>query len=535
MNTKRVLIVLICVSILAGCSVSRLPVSNGVGLDTQPQIVLPTLLSLESDTDKKSSSVQRASGNLYLDTYKSAKATVNGSELELPSSGAIAEWAIYRLGFFAADPPTAVEINLKTAATIWVAVGDYKLKTWNWSPGKLSGASLYRIELASIKSPLSSKNNLHLAIVAAGESATVSSIKVFTAGAPDWNMYGGNRRHTSQSAFKGPTNPEIIWQTDMDEGYNAPVMDNNGDIYFLSVTSKLYSVNSISGAINWVFSAAGTSFCSPAVDSSRKLVYFGDQTGVFYAVDTETGKEKWRKTHSGQVTTTIVLADDGTILYNQGNGLWAFNPDGSLKWVKDEDGKWKTGAAVGDDGTIYFGNWNDTFAFAVNPDGSPKWTTKTSSELRGVPTVNLDYVYFPGADKNLHILKSSDGSIVNVSSMGSTGFGGAASIALDNNVIVPAYNGDTSGTIFGYKPDGTPAGSGGLPGKSIPPLVIGSDGLFYLPVFGNANAVIAIDPTTQKMKWNLPFTDVNSCLLIGPGNVLYIHVNKSLIAIGEKV
>ncbi len=499
-------------------------------------VELPSITELENTTSTRQTSVLHTRvGAKYLDPFKSAFAEPGTTDMILKATGKSAQWAIYQLNFQAVDPPKTVTVELASTGTIWIAVADYSLISWSWVYGKQEGKTQYQFDLSAIKTFLSPKNNLHIAVVADQTDVVLKKVYGSTDAVGDWAMYGNNRRHTSQSKFRGPSVPAILWQTPMDEGWSSPVMDVEGNIYAYTNTSKLYSINSMDGSINWTFIAAKTSYTAPAVDSDRKQVYIADQSGIFYAVDTETGKEKWRYTHTGQVAASLLIADDGTIIYNQGNGLWALNPDGTLKWKKDEDGKWKTGAGVGDDGTIYYGTWNDTYVYAVKPDGSEKWKTKVGGQLRGVPTINAGYVYIPSTDKNLNVLKESDGTLVNASTVGSTGFGGAASINLDNGVLVPSYNGTTAGYIYGYNPDGTVVSSGDVPGSPVPTLVIGNDGTLYLPVQGSTNAIIAIDKETKSAKWSIKFTSVQSSMIIGPGNVIYLHSSLGLTAIGEKV
>lgn len=532
MKSLSCLILISLVSVLIiGCSEQHNLITTKI-----ETINLPSVSALELPTASRQSSVIHSKvGAKYLDPFKSAYAEPESTEMLLKATGKSAQWAVYQLNFQLADPPKSVTIELASTATIWIAIADYSLQTWSWVYGKQEGKSQYILDLGVIKTFLSPKNNLHIAVVADQTDVVVKKVFGSTDAVGAWSMYGNNRRHTSQSKYRGPSKPAIIWQTPMDESWSSPVMDIEGNIYAFTNTSKLYSLNSMDGSINWTFIAAKTSFTAPAVDSIRKQVYIADQSGIFYAINTETGKEKWRYTHIGQVSASLLIADDGTILYNQGNGLWALNPDGTLKWKKDEDSKWKTGAGVGDDGTIYYGTWNDTYVYAVNPDGSEKWKTKVGGELRGVPTINAGYVYIPSTDKNLNVLKASDGTLVNASTLGSTGFGGAASINLDNGVLVPSYNGTNAGYIYGYNPDGTVVSTGDVPGSPVPTLVIGNDGTLYLPVQGSINALIAIDKETKSAKWSIKFTSVQSSMIIGPGNVIYLHTNLGLTAIGEKV
>jgi len=55
--------------------------------------------------------------------------------------------------------------------------------------------------------------------------------------------------------------------------------------------------------------------------------------------------------------------------------------------------------AIGSDGTIYFGSYDNNF-YAINPDGSKKWTFNTDDRVFSSPAIGSDGIIYVGSDDN---------------------------------------------------------------------------------------------------------------------------------------
>ncbi len=117
----------------------------------------------------------------------------------------------------------------------------------------------------------------------------------------------------------------------------------------------------------------------------------------------ETNDVKWEFQTGAQISSSPVIGIDGTIYVgSQDTYLYAINPDGTLKW------KFKTGAevdstpAIDVDGVIYFGSW-DQYLYALYPDGKLKWKYKTKGGIISSPAIGDDgSLYFGGWDNRVH-------------------------------------------------------------------------------------------------------------------------------------
>jgi len=107
------------------------------------------------------------------------------------------------------------------------------------------------------------------------------------------------------------------------------------------------------------------------------------------------GKVAWRyRVVANYISHRVDVGQDGTVYFNDSSGfLYALNPDGSLKWTYNGQGSGSEGPTiVGADGTIYFGTGSHSAIHAVNPDGTLKWKfeAKKSQGIIGGPGIGPD-------------------------------------------------------------------------------------------------------------------------------------------------
>ena len=120
-----------------------------------------------------------------------------------------------------------------------------------------------------------------------------------------------------------------------------------------------------------------------------------------YALERD-GGESWRFTTTGDIQSSPVVADDGTVFIGTtGARLHALRPDGGAKWEFTTKGNfgWQQLPALGADGTIYAPT--GTFLTALAPDdGGVKWERNVGVPLRTSVVVDGDgTLYFGGSNR----------------------------------------------------------------------------------------------------------------------------------------
>jgi outer membrane protein assembly factor BamB len=112
----------------------------------------------------------------------------------------------------------------------------------------------------------------------------------------------------------------------------------------------------------------------------------------------------------------------------------------------------KTSPAIGTDGTIFFGADNDR-VYAVNPDGSEKWSTELDDDVRSSPAIGFGgFVFVADNDGILYKLDPETGSVAcsrflggqPTESSAAIGSDGTVYIGSDDNKLYAINHGDCS-------------------------------------------------------------------------------------------
>jgi outer membrane protein assembly factor BamB len=208
-------------------------------------------------------------------------------------------------------------------------------------------------------------------------------------------MFRGDAAHSGTYLGGGPRAMRgVKWKFPSGGRIFGSAVARNGVIYFGSDDGNIYAVDAATGRQNWKFTTAGPVSSTPAVDGA---VYFPSYDGKFYALDAKSGALKWKFATAGErrfeakglhgmqpFSQTIADPFDvflsspviagGTVFFGSGDGhLYALDAaSGELRW------KFKTGDVVHaspaySGGTLYFGSWDSWFYAVDAATGKEKW------------------------------------------------------------------------------------------------------------------------------------------------------------------
>ena len=91
--------------------------------------------------------------------------------------------------------------------------------------------------------------------------------------------------------------------------------------------------------------------------------------------------------------------------------LFAVNPNGTHKWSFATVGRLARTPLMGDDGTIYVGCLRGFF-YAVNPDGTEKWRLELGEPvIEGNPVIGYDGTIYVACWENLYAIRSDSGGL----------------------------------------------------------------------------------------------------------------------------
>ena len=136
-------------------------------------------------------------------------------------------------------------------------------------------------------------------------------------GAPtqEASMFRANPARTGVFPSDGPTTlSESVWTFKTDVG-NAAFVSSlaiaDGVVYVGSKDGRLYALDAETGQEKWRFKTDGQVYSSPAVAGG--MVYIGSLDGRLYALDAETGQEKWSFKTGSPVPSSPAVA--GGVVY----------------------------------------------------------------------------------------------------------------------------------------------------------------------------------------------------------------------------
>jgi outer membrane protein assembly factor BamB len=284
---------------------------------------------------------------------------------------------------------------------------------------------------------LPSQDEAHAVVIDSGQFAIRSMLSGPPTDSP-WPSQGGSFQHSGLSRFAGPQLDRVVWGFECDGGIvnsatvgfegrlhvacedgrlytldnnctllwgydtgtpllSAPSGGDDGTLYVGSRSGRLYALD-LKGTLRWTHDTQGFIYSSPAV-SKAGHVYVGSQDGTLSALHRD-GTERWRFTIPGpeslgsSILTSPALGSGGTIytggLYN--SKLYALNPDGTVKWTCDFN-------PASDDGTVYLIAPNGSELARFTTGGWPAFPVLTADK-RLIVTDSEDYAGFMTGNKN---------------------------------------------------------------------------------------------------------------------------------------
>ena len=162
------------------------------------------------------------------------------------------------------------------------------------------------------------------------------------------------------------------WHKSLKGGlYSTPVTDGD-NLYIGDDVGMFYCLDLETGATKWTFDTGMRIVGSPAVADG--VVVFGSANYNIYGLDTKTGKPRWTFT-TKQAVMGAATIHEGVAYIGGGDGrMFAFDlKTGALKWSFNELKNYVLTRPLVYNDKLYFGAW-DTYLYALHlKDGSLAW------------------------------------------------------------------------------------------------------------------------------------------------------------------
>ncbi len=206
-------------------------------------------------------------------------------------------------------------------------------------------------------------------------------------------------------------------------------------------------------------------------------IYFGTADRCFYAYTGE-GTLKWMYRTDAGIMSNSAIAPDGTIYVGTVGRLVALTSDGTEKWSSPFrfTASSSPGSIVVDGtGTAYFGA-DDKRLYAVNPDGTLKWSCTTGGAIRYGVSIAPDgsTIYATATDGRAYAIDAASGTILWKSDAISAIYNCAVA---DDGTL---YVGSSSGKLYSFSATGSQNWTFQMQSKVTCAPAIGADGTIYV-------------------------------------------------------
>ena len=256
-------------------------------------------------------------------------------------------------------------------------------------------------------------------------SNTVAATSTTTLSPADWTQFHRDnmQRWNPYETVLGVNNVgelKLKWQYPISVSLPSPAVVN-GVVYVGDNSGNFYALNASTGALLW---SASNDAQSSAV--ANGVVYVGG--GGLYALNASTGALLWSYPVGGIVLSAPTVANgvvyfgnvDENCCVDVFNGLYALNAStGALLWsyrapgsiIYGPPGFVYSSAAVAN-GVVYFGSANDN-VYALNAStGAYLWSYTTGYSVLDSPAVANGVVYFGSGDGKFYALNASTGALL---------------------------------------------------------------------------------------------------------------------------
>lgn len=297
----------------------------------------------------------------------------------------------------------------------------------------------------------------------------------------DGTIYIGSENNTDFHAINANGTLKWTYTGLGDNVYSSAAIGSDGTVYVGAKDSYLHAINPADGSEKWKFRMSGDPIgASPAI-AADGTIYIGTDGDNMYAINPD-GTEKWVFSTSGSnVRSTPAIAADGTVyIASDDDNLYALNPaNGEEKWSFSVGGDVEGCVSVDTEGTIYVSVDQGTASgavFAVNPDGTEKWSASVAGRILSSPAIANGRVYV--GTKDINQLLSFDASNGSQQWAFTADHIILSSPSVDTNGVI--YFGSFDDHIYAINPDGTEKYKVNTGENVWSSATIGSDGTVYI-------------------------------------------------------
>jgi outer membrane protein assembly factor BamB len=238
----------------------------------------------------------------------------------------------------------------------------------------------------------------------------------------------------------------------------------SGSVYIGSADRKLYAVDAQTGQERWHFDTQGIVRSTPAVSGGQ--VFIGSYDHNVYAVDATTGAPRWKYDTLREVVSSPLVVNGTVYVGSRCSNLFALDArTGKVKWKYFYWSSWVESSARLRDGILYVGSSDYQQLFAIDAaSGKLLWNFSTDGSAWSTPAVTDRHVYIGAVGVVGYFIEHQGGFFAVDRVTGklawryqmavipdSFTYGVASSPAVDRELV---FFGGLDGTFYAFKDEG---------------------------------------------------------------------------------
>jgi outer membrane protein assembly factor BamB len=187
--------------------------------------------------------------------------------------------------------------------------------------------------------------------------------------------------------------PAGLKEEDQYDYFTSGASINNGVVFIGAANNKLFALDDQTGKEKWHFDAGGIIRSTPAIGEG--LVFFGSWDHFVYAVDEKTGSLKWKYDTGAEVTPSPVYANGTVYIGSRSADVFAFDAStGNVKWKYFYWFSWVESTGAIYDNVLYVGSSDYELLNALDTTtGKLVWSFDTDGSPWSSPAVTADTVF----------------------------------------------------------------------------------------------------------------------------------------------
>ena len=196
-------------------------------------------------------------------------------------------------------------------------------------------------------------------------------------GRVSWEMTRGGADLSGQVGDLVPQNPEVSWTFETDAPILGEAVVSGGVVVFGNDQGVVYALDLQSGAKKWEQTFEDSIEATPAI--SGQMVFVGCQDSFLYALDLQSGEIQWKYETDDKITAGVNLT---------------MNADGSAKW-------------------LLLNGYDGVCRVLEAESGAEVWSYETDEYINGTPAIiDGKWIVFGGCDRVLYTLDLATGAEV---------------------------------------------------------------------------------------------------------------------------